>query len=531
MKTALRAWLICLLALATLASAQERHNFIAVNNRVLDDSAGPFYFIAQGNNRDAFALAGALAASLGASLSFDSAAKRLIFYRDGTTVVLRATADINQGLVKQPGALTVNGVSRDSPLAILVGGRSLVAITPLAEALGARVTWDSVSRVIFIDDRPPAHVTPTAPRLDRPDIGLHDGFTRVALSLPVGVSYRVAVNASQLAVTFTGARAEAFSLVPDSPNVRNVRLVSGDDGVTLIIQSAHPLTMAGQGFRVGYLPPDGRRPLGRLFIDFGTALQGQPVEALQGSVEAPPVPPEAPRQPSSARPPAGIRPVIIVDAGHGGHDGGAQGFVSEKVVVLAISIKVQALLEAAGFEVIMSRAGDYFISLSDRSALATPERSLFVSIHVNSAENRAAHGIETWVFGQPLNEAALQQAIRENGGGELGRALTREALSHVNAISKDLLAQEQLHFSRLLAEMIQSSLIEATGAVDRGVRQSAFYVLRNARIPAVLLELGFVRHPVEGPKLGTESYQTKLAEAIVAGIINFYEQNGAVVQR
>ncbi|MBS3965704.1 MAG: N-acetylmuramoyl-L-alanine amidase [Truepera sp.] len=528
MTTALRVWLTCLLALSALALAQERHNFLAVNNRVLDDSAGPFYFIAQGNNRDAFALAGALATSLGARLSFDSATRRLTFYRDGTTVVLRATADINEGLVKQPGALTVNGVSRDSPLGILVGGRSFVAITPLAEALGARVSWDSASRVIFIDDHP---ALPTAARLGRPDIGLHDGFTRVALSLPIGVSYRVAVNASQLVVTFTGVQAEAFSLVPDSPNVRNMRLVADGDGVTLIIQSAHPLTVAGQGFRVGYLPPDGQRPLGRLFIDFGAALQGQPVEALQGSVAAPLVPPEAPRQPSSARPPAGARPVIIVDAGHGGHDGGAQGFVNEKVVVLALSLKVQALLEAAGFEVIMSRAGDYFISLPDRSALATPERSLFVSIHVNSAENTAAHGIETWVFGQPLNEAALQQAIRENGGGELGRALTSEALSHVNAISKDLLAQEQLHFSRLLAQSVQSSLIAATGAADRGVRQSAFYVLRNARIPAVLLELGFVRHPVEGPKLGTESYQTKLAEAIVEGIINFYEQNGAMVQR
>jgi N-acetylmuramoyl-L-alanine amidase len=388
--------------------------------------------------------------------------------------------------------------------------------------------------VIFIDNQPLAPAPPTAASLGRPDIGRHDGFTRVALSLPVGVSYRVAVNASQLVVAFTGVQAEAFSLVPDSPNVRNLRLVADVDGVTLIIQSAHPLTMAGQGFRVGYLPPDGQRPLGRLFIDFGAALQGQRVEELQGSVAMVGrslASPEAPRQPASARPPANTRPVIIIDAGHGGHDGGAQGFVNEKVVVLEISLKVQALLEAAGFEVIMSRAGDYFISLPERSTLATPERSLFVSIHVNSAENRAAHGIETWVFGQPLNEAALQQAIRENGGGELGRVLTSEALAHVNAISKDLLAQEQLHFSRLLAEMVQSSLIAATGAVDRGVRQSAFAVLRNARIPAVLLELGFVRHPVEGPKLGTASYQTKLAEAIVAGIINFYEQNGAMVQR
>lgn len=529
--TAFRLWLICFLALSALAVAQERHNFLAVNNQILDDSAGPFYFIAQGNNRDAFALASALADSLGARLSFDSANKRLTFYRNGLTVVLRATADIGEGLVKQPGALTVNGVSRDSPLGILVGGRSLVAITPLAEALGARVSWDSVNRVIFIDAQPLALASPAAASLGRPDIGLHDGFTRVALNLPVGGAYRIAVSGSQLVVAFTGVQAEAFSLVPDSPNVRNVRMVSGEDGISLVVQTAHPLTSAGQGFRVGYLPPDGQRTQGRLFIDFGAALRGQQVAELQGSVAAPPAPPEPPRQPSSARPPTNARPIIIVDAGHGGHDGGAQGFVNEKVVVLAISLKVQALLEAAGFEVIMSRAGDYFISLPDRSALATPERSLFVSIHVNSAENRAAHGIETWVFGQPLNEAALQQAIRENGGGELGRALTSEALSHVNAISKDLLAQEQLHFSRLLADSIQSSLIAATRANDRGVRQSAFAVLRNARIPAVLLELGFVRHSVEGRKLGTASYQATLAEAIVAGIVRFYEQSGVVVQR
>lgn len=527
----LRLWLTCLVVLTALAAAQERHNYLAVNNRLLDDAAGPYYFIAQGNSRDAYVLASALAESLGAGLRFDSQTKQLTFERNGITVVLQTTADIHQGLVKRPGVLTVNGVSRDSPMGILVGGKSYVAVTPVAEALGASVEWDSASRVIFVDDRLPSPVPTAQARLSRPDIGLHDGFTRVALNLPVGVSYRVAASATQLVVTFGGAQAEAFSLVPDSPHVRNVRLVPADEGTMLIVQTAHTMTSAGQGFRVGYLEPDGQRPHGRFYIDFGAALQGQRVEALQGSVTAPPVSPETSQEPSSVRAPASARPVIIIDPGHGGHDGGAQGVVSEKVVAFAISLKVKALLEAKGFEVIMTRTADYFVTLPARSALATPEKSLFVSIHANAAENRNAQGIETWIFGQPLNEATLQQAIRENGGGELGRLLTQEALNYYNTISGDLLAQEQLFYSRMLAESVQASLIAATGAVDRGVKQSAFAVLRNARIPAILIETGFVTHAEEGRKLGTESYQAKLAEAIVAGIVTFYEQNGIVVQR
>jgi len=82
-----------------------------------------------------------------------------------------------------------------------------------------------------------------------------------------------------------------------------------------------------------------------------------------------------------------------------------------------------------------------------------------------------------------------------------------------------------------LAQMVQDELISATGAKDRGVRPNAFLVLREARSPSILVELGFVSHPEEGPKLASESYQTSLAEALANGVTDFLDQGSSVAER
>jgi N-acetylmuramoyl-L-alanine amidase len=217
---------------------------------------------------------------------------------------------------------------------------------------------------------------------------------------------------------------------------------------------------------------------------------------------------------------------VVIDAGHGGIDPGAVGFVVEKEVTLDMALRLRQLLQKEGIEVILTRSSDTHLSpdkatdLGLRAEMAHSKRNLFVSIHVNSASN-PAQGLETYYFGHSIDPGLLAQVIRENGGGELGRRLTREAQSVGERLVRDLIAQSNLKFSRQLAHLVHGAMLQATGAVDRGVRQAPFYVIRNARIPAILVEVGFANHPEEGRRLQTSAYRQALAEALARGILRF----------
>jgi N-acetylmuramoyl-L-alanine amidase len=152
-------------------------------------------------------------------------------------------------------------------------------------------------------------------------------------------------------------------------------------------------------------------------------------------------------------------------------------------------------------------------------------------LHANAADNRRAEGIETWVFGQPLNPALIELAILENGGGEVGTTRTAEAASIASDITGDILRETQLNYSLALANVVQDRLVRATGAVDRGVRKNLFYVIRNSRIPAILVELGFVSHPDEGRRLVRAEYQETLAEALADAVMEFLDNGGARASR
>ena len=172
--------------------------------------------------------------------------------------------------------------------------------------------------------------------------------------------------------------------------------------------------------------------------------------------------------------------LICIDSGHGGSDPGAtNGGKYEKAVTLAAAKLLKKELEAAGFNVIMTREDDKFLTLAERCIIANREKAdIFVSLHCNSAENKDAHGIETWRY------------------------------TSVGATTKQL------------AENIQCRLIEATGARDRGVKEGSLYVLKHTRMPAVLAEIGFISNTDESIKLFKTHYQTKIAKAICQGIID-----------
>jgi N-acetylmuramoyl-L-alanine amidase len=517
---------LALLALApalTPAQAQERHNFLALNGEVLD-GVGPYYFVSHGDSGNAYMRAAAFASAAGLRLDFDGAAKRLIFSLGVERVTIDATADIREGLQKRPGVVRYGGGSIDSPMAILVDGVSYVPVTPIVAALGGESAWHPPARVITVELPDPDDQVQLSP----PRTGLTDGVSRVAIDVPAGHPYQVAVNGSTLAVLLPGVRAPAFARELDDPNVRSVAFELIDGVVALVVHTTFPLAAAGQGFNVGQLV---REHNDVLFVDFAPTLASpQPATAMaDGVVAAPPAPAPAPPQPVAHASPR--RYTVVLDAGHGGRDPGAVApWGTESEIVLAVGLKLRALLEARGVHVIVTRDDDTFLTLSQRSTYATTDRNLFVSLHANAADNRRAEGIETWVFGQPLNPALIELAILENGGGEVGTTRTAEAASIASDITGDILRETQLNYSLALANVVQDRLVRATGAVDRGVRKNLFYVIRNSRIPAILVELGFVSHAEEGRRLLEPQYQDRLAHALADGIMEFLENGGVIAQ-
>ena len=200
-----------------------------------------------------------------------------------------------------------------------------------------------------------------------------------------------------------------------------------------------------------------------------------------------------------------LNKVVYLDAGHGGYDPGASYFgISEKSLTLAIQSRVKAKLEAEGYQVVTTRTSDTYVDLTDRSRAANASESdIFVSIHINASGSSAAQGIETYYY-QPYAE----YPSRIN------------ATYHANPT--------RLNMSDTLANAIQSSLINATGAQNQGVKRQTFAVLRETTAPAVLLELGFLSNPQEAARLNTSAYQETLANAIVAGIKSYYEKESKV---
>ena len=200
-----------------------------------------------------------------------------------------------------------------------------------------------------------------------------------------------------------------------------------------------------------------------------------------------------------------LNKVVYLDAGHGGYDPGASYFgISEKNLTLAIQSRVKAKLEAEGYQVVTTRTSDTYVDLTDRSRAANASESdIFVSIHINASGSSAAQGIETYYY-QPYAE----YPSRIN------------ATYHANPT--------RLSMSDTLANAIQSSLINATGAQNQGVKRQTFAVLRETTAPAVLLELGFLSNPQEAARLNTSAYQETLANAIVAGIKSYYEKAAKV---
>ena len=209
---------------------------------------------------------------------------------------------------------------------------------------------------------------------------------------------------------------------------------------------------------------------------------------------------------------------IAIDPGHGGKDPGAlgDGVIQEKGIVLSISKKLKEILTAKGYNVLMTRETNRFIPLKERTQFATRHKAdLFLSIHANASENPQANGIETYYLDVSSTDKASEQiAARENVNSGY-------SIQELESLLKGIIQESKSEDSRRLAEHVQRRLVQTTGAVDRGVKHARFVVLIGTKIPAILIETGFVSNSTERRKLVTTAYQSKIAAAIAEGVDEF----------
>lgn len=192
---------------------------------------------------------------------------------------------------------------------------------------------------------------------------------------------------------------------------------------------------------------------------------------------------------------------IVIDAGHGGKDTGARGSKhDEKDITLAIAFRLGRLLEARGFQVMMTRVADDTRSLSHRTTFATRSHAdLFISLHINAAGNSRVSGIETFIL-TPENCPSTYDTSRRKSSS-VGNAFDAENM--------------------LLAYEIQKRLTILAGSDDRGVKHANFKVLRETPCASALVELGFISNKPEEARMANPRYQHKLASGIALGIMEF----------
>ncbi|MGB3419984.1 MAG: N-acetylmuramoyl-L-alanine amidase [Dolichospermum sp.] len=175
--------------------------------------------------------------------------------------------------------------------------------------------------------------------------------------------------------------------------------------------------------------------------------------------------------------------LVVIDPGHGGKDSGAPGLsgLLEKDVVLPISIKLARILEQNGVQVVLTRDADFFVELQGRVDIARRvNATLFVSIHANSVDNRPdVNGLEVYYY--------------DSGYG--------------------------------LAETVRQAILQNISTLNnRGTRKARFYVLRKNSMPAILVETGYMTGREDNPRLGSSEYQTRMAEGIARGVLNYLKQ-------
>jgi N-acetylmuramoyl-L-alanine amidase len=222
--------------------------------------------------------------------------------------------------------------------------------------------------------------------------------------------------------------------------------------------------------------------------------------------------------------------VLVLDAGHGGHDPGAVGKISrEKDITLTVVRLVGNLIDKRlpDVKVVYTRKTDVFIPLEERASIANNNHAdMFISIHVNAAKSRAAYGAETYTLGLAKSQSNLDVAMAENAVMLLEDDYQTkyrgfDPSSVDSYIMFEFMMDTYMDNSISFATDIQKQFTHSAKRFDRGVRQAGFWVLHRSACPSVLIELGFISNYSEEMYLTSNIGQNELAECIYSAFLKY----------
>src|SRR5437016_13943852 len=385
---------------------------------------------------------------------------------------------------------------------ILVDGRPVLLDGPVRIKTGVWLVPESFVTAILPRLTPSPSALPraaTSVTLDELRLRSYPSFTRVVLETSGPVTYRVELTGPKEArIRLVGLVGDARAEALGDGLIDQVRLErAGADAIIRVTFDGTPGEMRTSALTD---PP-------RLVLDFHRPV----TEAIGERSER-----AAPLR------------MIVLDAGHGGHDSGATGptGLMEKDLVLDVTRRVAKLVEARlGLKVLLTRDSDNFVTLRDRTSFANRQHAdLFVSIHANAHRQAAADGVETYFLSSEATDSAARQvAALENSAVQLEQPTGRGSgqVDIVKAILWDLAQSEFQVESSRLAEVVHDSMAQTLRISNRGVKQAGFYVLGGAAMPAILLEIGFVTNPKEERKLKDTKYRDEIARAVFAGLAEY----------
>ena len=324
---------------------------------------------------------------------------------------------------------------------------------------------------------------------------------------------------------------------PDDPYIAKLRVALNRPGVTRVVLDLKTVVKA-QAFTLKPIADYGHR----LVLDLYPTVAPDPLlvllqeEAARSPSTSPPVPP-LPGVSAPIPPPPQLKDkvarlaTIVIDPGHGGEDPGARGYggSNEKDVTLIIAKRLKAMIEQEpGLRVVMTRDADYYLSLAMRVDKARKVKAdLFVSIHADAFVKPHARGSSVFALSErrATSEAARWLAKKENEADLIGGVNLDVKDRYLAQTLLDLSQTATINDSLKLGRQVLSELGAINTLHKAQVEQASFAVLKSPDVPSILIETAFISNPEEEMRLNDDTYQDKLARAILNGIKRYFAKN------
>ena len=365
--------------------------------------------------------------------------------------------------------------------------------------------------------------------------------TRVVFDLSGPVNFALfgdGEGEGRLIIEFKGLTAGVATDIGEGHVLRYSISQTGADAARAVLDFRRTAKIKGEPF---VIEPSGANKQFRLVIDLVSADKAaflaslppryEDMTSLLAEATSPAEAAEAPAAPAApAEKPADLRPMIVIDAGHGGNDPGAQGpgGVFEKSITLAAATKLSELLtEKQRYRIVMTRPIDTRRSLEERSKAARDAGAdLFISLHADAHENTKIRGASVYTLSEEGGQRSARE-VQSQGDYQVWNYSINDAPDP--NLTKGLLDKAQDYTktnSSIFAEILVGNLKTVTPLINNTHRTADLYVLLAPDVPAVLLELGFISNKSDEGNLVSPAWREKVMTAVASSIDAYFDAEG-----